>query len=89
MSVDELAGKMEGCIAFEDDDVFCGYNHKQAEALILADRKEMLVKVKTVLQRHVSYDPHGHENADGFRDGIIHCTDKFRADLAGVLEETK
>jgi hypothetical protein len=56
------------------------------EVLILADRKAMLAKVKTVLERHGSYDPHGHENANGFRDGIIHCTDKFRADLDGVLE---
>jgi hypothetical protein len=75
MSVDELAGKMEGCIAFDIDGTFCCYNHKQAEAFILADRKATVERCKLVLESVMDGN-----NLLPYRGELVDALD-------GVLEE--
>ena len=56
-------------------------------ALIRFRDKEIVKAVINIFDKRVYYDPHGHDNPDGSRDGICHCTDQLRTELQTFMED--
>lgn len=74
--------RVKGISSGIDEKLNYTYHNSVVSGLIRADRKAVIEEVIKIFDSHASFDPHGYTKPDMTRDGIIHCTDELRAEIA-------
>jgi len=79
----DTARELAEAVVFKSD---WGDRYALIDAALKAERSRAIKECIRVMDHHCTFDPYGVDYGDGSRNGIIKCTDSFRADLDALKE---